>query len=281
MMTYVSYTKILKEIREKEQEFCQKYSTEYLNFYYRGHGDQTWRLIPSLARVKRYPALEKEIIQNAMQNHFWKTDQTLFYNIAYLQHYGRPTRFLDFTTDVNIALYFACAGEKHKNDDGALYICPYYDAYRDWYSDTQMITELSLLKQDTPLSSFCQQLLQNVDIKNRYGSVKELGMNILAWLDHGFMVSCSEEELKRLKDWNPRLYNQKGAFFIFGNQTDPRDVRASSLEVACTTILHEIALEPKVIQDSIKIIIPKDIKQSIIDCLGTKGITEAFIYPDQ
>ena len=37
------------------------------------------------------------------------------------QHYGLPTRLLDWTYNPMIALYFACESEKHLEEDGHIY----------------------------------------------------------------------------------------------------------------------------------------------------------------
>lgn len=44
----------------------------------------------------------------------------LFDTIAYIQHYQTGTRFIDFTTDKDVALYFACSENMDK--DGALFM---------------------------------------------------------------------------------------------------------------------------------------------------------------
>lgn len=48
--------------------------------------------------------------------------------MAYEQHYIQATRLIDFTTDINIALYFACCDSMDK--DGAVFLWSYspYDS---------------------------------------------------------------------------------------------------------------------------------------------------------
>lgn len=43
-------------------------------------------------------------------------------------------------------------------------------------------------------------------------------MNIVSWIDNGFMVLPSKDEYEKLKkEGNQRICNQEGAFFICGN----------------------------------------------------------------
>lgn len=57
----------------------------------------------------------------AHPNEFSK-DKTSFEKLARMQHYGLPTRLLDFTQNPLVALYFASGEEKDENVDGRLYM---------------------------------------------------------------------------------------------------------------------------------------------------------------
>lgn len=90
-------------------------TTPYTNFLYRGMADQNWQLIPSLMRrlseVSFGYGLEHELaveFNSEMPFLFQNTDSS-FGKIAKMQHFGIPTRLLDFTLNPLIALYFACA----------------------------------------------------------------------------------------------------------------------------------------------------------------------------
>lgn len=56
--------------------------------------------------------------------------------IAKAQHDGIPTRVIDFTIDIKVALYFACRDLKYT--DGAIYICPYAPYKNIWFAPTIM-----------------------------------------------------------------------------------------------------------------------------------------------
>ena len=105
-------------------------------FWFRGNADLTWRLIPSALRYtipskrnralnlltdfKRFGELKLPRAPNANEDFKW---------IQLAQHYGLPTRLLDWTKNAAIALYFACENEPEK--DGAVFIFNPIDLNRE------------------------------------------------------------------------------------------------------------------------------------------------------
>lgn len=105
-------------------------------FWFRGNADLTDRLTPSALRFtsegKRNDALNllsdfKRFGELKLRK--VPTDKEEFKWVQLAQHYGLPTRLLDWTKNAAIALYFACEREPEK--DGAVFIINPVDLNRE------------------------------------------------------------------------------------------------------------------------------------------------------
>lgn len=97
-------------------------------FIFRGQVNDDWDLIPKLFRD--YPK-EADLIEIALCETLLLGIKNPYLNtfdpvdlLMNLQHFGVPTRLLDWTSDILIALFFACFDETEtfKNKDGNLYV---------------------------------------------------------------------------------------------------------------------------------------------------------------
>ena len=94
----------------------------YYTGYYRGTANCTWKLSPSLQRyVEQKP--DKYAIEHNLAVEFISEAPALFQGTASnfnklsaMQHFGVPTRLLDFSLNPMVALYFACS--EHPNSNG-------------------------------------------------------------------------------------------------------------------------------------------------------------------
>lgn len=100
------------------------------SFRFRGQSNYNWTLKPSIYRFQsfqRYQTVDFE--SNLLNAKPHKPNPPLTFTdfdlewLMLCQHYGVPTRLMDWSLDVLISLFFACYDESNRNQDGALFIC--------------------------------------------------------------------------------------------------------------------------------------------------------------
>lgn len=135
-----------------------------------------------------------------------KTSDYLY--LSFLQHYGAPTPLLDFSHDINVALYFAT--ENLKYGQGGNDIDDYFSLYYICIDDKfrNIVPNLSILLKDKYLSSIDSWLkMESADdnverIFSRLSSIKD-------FLSLSKMEECLIEQVKIAYISNKRINSRK------------------------------------------------------------------------
>jgi hypothetical protein len=127
---------------------------------YRGQADEKWQLLPSIVRYATHVKYGYAAIVD-LETHLvewfekYSTPYKDYRSVSYLeklidgQHYGLPTRLLDWTTNPLKALYFAVENPDFDSKDGAIYgFTP-----KSWWEGTKNV------KLDDELGTFFPELL--------------------------------------------------------------------------------------------------------------------------
>lgn len=208
---------------------------------FRGQADKNWRYIPKLFRKKGWfdnEALMREEITQKNAEQFVDLDP--FKIIAKMQHYGAPTRLLDFTFNPLIALYFACSDDAQKNKDGSVALC-----------------RISMFKEEElPLEIF----LQKAFINRQTTLMKVNADNLQPFFQSAGVVGVIPEAN------NDRIKNQEGCFALFTYSGEYAEV-FNPIEG------NDCIKEKMIIPSECKQNILNELEQYY-------DINEAFVYPE-
>lgn len=156
--------------------------------FFRGHGDESWQMLPSIYRETYLIENEDKIIKDALTycpDDFLPSN-TLFEKLVKLQHYGCYTRLLDLTANALVALYFAASPSSNK--DGELIILDIPDAEIK-YGDSDTVAILSALS----LQSNQLNILPLIILADRAKNMEERKIEIERQNDYNKFGDKKEE----------------------------------------------------------------------------------------
>ncbi len=214
------------------------------NRIYRGAADKCWRLVPSLNRVCGHDLqLEKAVFRSfrkygyadlAQYEGFWQL-------LPVAQHYGLPTRLLDWSYSPLVAAHFATEDIEAYDRDGAI-----------WCLDA---TEIK--------ARLPARLRKCLDEAN--SNVFSLGLLEREAESFEDLQSMSREPFALFFEPASMLDRIANQYALFSVVSDP------------AVLLSDILEEQEI--DYYKIVIPKEVKLEIRDKLDYINISERMLYP--
>jgi len=223
------------------------------SLWFRGTGKSSYTLAPSLHRhdsvtdsaslldyEKKLLTRFKERSVPYLQHRIDDVWELLFL----MQHYGMPTRLLDWTENPFISLFFALSSA-NKNENGE-------------YADDAAVWVLSPPKWNQCVFS---------NISYRGGAMSPSETTVTSYQPNTEATFMHENPVAILGIHNsPRIVAQRGSFCLFGKSLTPME-----------TIYENGAFE----QDTLKkIVIPSSLIRGLLDKLVWMGITDSVVYPD-
>ncbi len=123
-------------------------------WFYRGHADAAFKLIPSLFRLNREGLFAEWVDVERYMMESFRCESAPFLEhrpeneaewLALAQHYGVPTRLLDWTTNPLVALYFAV--ESHDDCNADVWCIGFHSTHNCMPENTYLARRLTLFKE--------------------------------------------------------------------------------------------------------------------------------------
>ena len=237
--TVSEFIKIIEEFDKETLHQVDGNASKKLLF--RGQADIKWQFLPGLFREKKYYDNEGRIcseVERQFPEEFKGLSQ--MDKVIKLQHYGAPTRLLDFTGNPLVALYFACSTEIDRDGVVCAHNMPVFS------SDSPYMMLYQNIIFDPSFDSVGTVNGEKIDMRN---------MNTTA----GIMPYIN----------NQRMRNQDGYFAFFGYNGAFRQFNSTPLDPQ----MNDIFLIAQ-------ITIPKEEKKHLLKDLSTLGIKKSFLFPE-
>lgn len=262
---------IYKELKEELKGIPEE---EKNNLFFRGHSNLNYLLEPSIVRTfncfkNENKMYEEMLVQNP--DEFNLPRQTHLDILKKMQHYGLPTRLLDITENLLIALYFAV--ESQSKSEGELIVL------------SQKNKDLKFTRSDS-VSIICS--LPPFEHQDKL-HVMELSKK--GWKNHNKKEKELEEKLiheiaseKPYFKTNIKADSLKKDYFVIPQRDNRRIIQQSAAFIVCCLNAHSHGKlndhRLKVSDKQTIFVIPHNKKYDILEELKIYGITQKFIYPE-
>lgn len=228
--------------------------------WFRGAGQASYKLLPTLYRhpshrtIDSLERLERNLMMRFQQRSIPFMTRTLADNwdsLFFMQHYGIPTRLLDWTENPFIGLYFAIMSSPFNGQivNGRAELEFSSDAAL-WILDPTAWNQHALRQQrfDRGILMPSDEALQSYKPLTRFSD-----MNVYPVAIYGAHNS-------------PRIVAQRGSFMIFGQST--QGMEDAFLEESFPSLCLQ------------KVVLARDILPAMRRSILKNGITESVVFPD-
>ena len=272
-----SVNELLSSLEKYQDQFSQSYRGS--GFIFRGMRDKRWALLPGIFREysgpqvslvvkggsisgRVYSANENEIIAHFKKEaggflpHISQADN--FTWLQYAQHFGVPTRLLDFSANPLIALYFCCKSES--KEDGIV-----------WFINTSSFQTWSNSER------FCNELGPNC---TRDVMIKAIMKSMIGYSDY------DEEHLEKQRPVlfipayiDQRMSAQSSCFLLWGKSDKALDSMADTdnhMTLLPNGITYRVANDQRFLAN---FIISGESKHHIMRELDLLGVNEKTVFP--
>ena len=249
-------------------------STAYFQWY-RGHADIAWELIPKVQRS--FNGNEEELFRREryLTNDFQaracvlpttnpkpKLNEYTSW-LTLMQHYGLPTRLLDWSRSPLVALYFAVHEEIHFEKDACIWILT-----PGKLNSYENLEEPTRLKDNEYENSYIYNMAHNTITTMVYTAFRrwDLSDNPEAItpddkkFDHRFNALRGKIAACYPTEADSRVYNQYSAFTVHNS--------LEKLVSKCDDAILK------------RLVIPNKSKERLLYELSVCGITQNYVFPD-
>ncbi len=243
---------MIQEIRVTSFEnYISEVTKRNKEMWFRGVTNKSFSLIPGSVRYGLEGTKEISAVLDFMAayQNYHDTVENSFELYSLMQHYGFPTRLLDWSTSMIVALYFALDGEANNDDEGNT-----IDRVV-WGMTTGMLNKLNYLNRRViptaigKASATGERYLPS-PLRKEEGDSSDFEVNPLA---------------VRMPFTNKRVHAQKGCFTMHGSDTRG---------------IEEIMLSEGLGDELVKFVFDEDAANEIRKTLYKMEINEDDIYQD-